>query len=304
MLPTLLLMSLSLGQATETELVIGKVRDHFERITSIHIQGTQTYVESGGLWADDPMSTPPVYDPKIGRAYDIWLDPPRQYSLKTETRGEQTSTILLAFDGTTYTYLNLATKSGLVTKDSSLVKPPTMGPLQAIGFCFPGTDHSSLAALLVDPSKVKIQPVPGGRKQWLIEVKSLPDDVKPSIIVSDKARSSVVVRMWITVDPEVQVNKWGIFVPHLDDPRRGKRPIPSLQLEGYDLNLGFVNCDYKPAHDEMHGRNMMLPTRTLHGNGNFACESMLQKVTINPKPSDSTFLPALPDGFSITHRNP
>lgn len=306
----LLVSSLSLlGSDAGSERAVGRIRDHFARIGSIRVRGVDHVVKAGGLWADDPTKAAPVYDldDKVYE-YDLWIDPPKQRQHWTETRGKtkmELSSISIYFDGTTYTQLDRRGRTGLVIMSGSLVKPPRTSPLHAIGYCFQDTYYTSLAALLADPSKVVTEQRlrADNRTEWLLQIKSLPDDIRPRDW-GDKARRNALVKIWAVTDPEVVINQWAVYMPHSAKPD-GKspygRPIPCFRLDGYNLLYGFINCpDNEPARDELRGSRLPMPRRILHGNGNATWESLVEEVLINPQSSPKSFRPELPSGYSIT----
>jgi hypothetical protein len=307
----LMCSTMLMGADADSDRIINQVREYCERITSVHLRGVERPTKSGGLWSDDPAAARPGYDTSFERRYDIWIDPPRYRSVKTEIKmpangRQKSSTLAIYFDGTTYTYLDMHNRTGLVMKGGSVLKPPSYGPLHAIGYCFFNTYHSSLAALLTDSSKVDVERlVVDGRTEWLLQVKSLPDNLQPQGW-SEKIRHNILVRIWVSIDPEVQILRWAAFVPRSGNAKSDSgygRSIPTLRLEGHNLLYGFVNCDLKPATDQLRGRSILMPRRILHGNGNATRETLLQEITINTKYSASTFLPPIPHGFTITRPN-
>lgn len=304
-----------LGLDPAQEEVIARLRDHFDRIESVHVRGIDRAVASGGLWDENPTTARPVYKNSVIREFDYWIEPPRQYRRVTEKRLNADGGIKSVrdgatyFDGQTYTNLNLSHRSGLQMKGGSLVRPIPEGPIQAIGYCFTDTYHTSLAALLSDSAKVSMKALPqvDGGAQWLIRVKSIPEEVRP-LDLSDKARSLFEVYIWVTVEPEVIIHQWGQYLPRTNDAKKDKfffgRAIPSFQQDGLHLHYGYVNTyESHTVPDELRHRRIRMPVRVLHGNGNATMESELREMAINPKAGPKTFAPDIPRGYNLTRLN-
>jgi len=296
------------GTDDDKAQVIGRIKEYCDQIRSIRVQGVDRIVKSGGLWAKTPAAERPVYDLKAKSfEYDIWVDPPKQRLIWTEKRGDGNvlpSSSQQFYDGQTYTYLSPSTRSGLTVKGASYVTPLKRGPLHAIGYCFLDTYHCSLASLLTDPAKVTVTRLAVTDKgtKWLVELKSLPDDIRPRDW-SEKGRRQTLVRMWLTINEYVRIDRWAVYSPRSGKPESDAiygRPIPNLQLDGYNLFYGFVNCDFRPVRDEQGDRDVLGPGRVLHGNGNATYETRIQDLVINPRTSSHAFRPAIPAGYSIT----
>jgi hypothetical protein len=273
------------------------------------VRGVDRSVKSGGLLAKDPLVERPIYDSEAKVFdYDIWFDPPRQRVLWAE-RYEHPSKVVTSihtfFDGSVYTHLTPLSKAGLLLKGAAMVRPLTYGPVHAVGLCFPHTYQTSLATLLGDPSKVTVKRLASRDKQeeWLVQVKSLPQGVRPRDW-GDKACRSALVLVWVTIDADVVINRWAIYSPSSGNPDRDSelygRSIPSFYVDGYNLFYAFLNCDFGRVRDEVRGRDMRMPKRILHGNGNATVASTMEEMIINPRPGPHTFRPTIPPGYSVT----
>jgi outer membrane lipoprotein-sorting protein len=318
----LLLATLLLSPAADPrpEEVVARVQEYFSRMHAVHVVCTQRSVESGGMWTENPETSRVTYKADgFLRTYDLWLDPPKQRIVSSETRqqgsNKQTSSTQVYFDGKTYTYLNPSTRSGLVARGASQVKPPpAMTPVDAIGFCYPATFQSTLGALLADPSKLVVErhPALDGGTDWMIELKPLPGSLEiyePSEkarATAAKVRRNTVVRLCVRLEPEVTIRRWGIFVaiPQNRDQKKSKladRILPSLHLDGYVLTQGYVNCDFRQFRDELRRRSVLLPGRVFAGNANAVIENAIQDLVVNPTSAPETFSPKIPAGYSITY---
>src|SRR5690242_19866573 len=110
----------------QPEDTINAVKEYFSRVGAIHVVCTQRGIESGGIWSENPESAAVVYKRDgFMRTYDIWLDPPKQRVINSETKqqggAKLTTTTQVYFDGKTYTHLNPETRSGLVMPGGALV---------------------------------------------------------------------------------------------------------------------------------------------------------------------------------------
>src|SRR5579885_907349 len=158
----LLVTSMTLaGADPEAERVIGRLRDHFERLHSIHIRAVDRKLKAGGLWTQNPAEEKPVYDPSFTREYDIWFDPPKIRLFQTGIYhpaggAQETSRVAIYFDGSKYTHLDMISRSGFQIKGGSHLQPPITGPLHALGYCFPMTYGTSLGQLLTNPSQLEV----------------------------------------------------------------------------------------------------------------------------------------------------
>ncbi len=305
----LLVLSVVPGADADTDRVIGRIREHFSRIHSVHVVGVDRTVREGGLWAADPAESKAAYDPAgPTRQFDLWVDPPKRRWIYKDTydpaQGQAPSAAGQYYDGRTYTMLDDVGRHGVRMEGGSLATLPQVGPLQAIGFCFQDTLQSSLGDLLTDPSRVTLERLEDreGQEEWLVQVKPIPDSLRPKEW-SDAQRRMTVVRMWVSLGPEVLVRRWAIFVPSSGRPQDDAvfgRPVPVFQLKGYNLLHGYVSCDWAPARDELRGRSVPMPRRVYQGNGRSSTEAFLSEVVLNPQPGPDTFLPPLPSGYAIT----
>jgi hypothetical protein len=284
--------------------ILSRVKEHFSRISSMRVRGTEFCVTSGGMWAANPEESRPARDPN-GRVveFDLWSSHPKHRWLWTE-RAARTGALRSAtqnyFDGEIFTYLNPASRTGLRMKGGALATMPPKGPLHSVGFCFLDTYQTSLATVLGGSPKVAVKRLGGeGSNEWLIEARGLPKDLRPRDW-NDKNRQRVLVKVWLTVEAEkLRVNRWAAFIPN---PTPGKpvpgfgKPLPAFEVHGYLLLFGFVNVYDKEAKKS----GFQAPRRVLRGNGNFTWEIIIREMLINPNEAADTFRPAIPAGYSIT----
>ncbi len=290
----------------DSELVITQIRDHFSRISSVHVRGIVRFPSSGGLWANDPESEPLGYNDKRTSEFDLWLDPPKQKQAWVErnTTGIITSSVSECFDGKKYTYLNPAGKMGLVREGSSMVKPPRTGPLHALGFCFMETYHTSLGSLLEDRAHLTVEKVAPAKQgaEWVITVRALPSEVRPQDW-SEKARKRTVVRIWVTIDPQLRITKWAVYSPKAGaahDEAMFRHDVPSMRFEGYNVCLAFINIYGPQVNRENAGSPSPVVRRILCGNGNAMEEMTVNECSFNSAIASKVFRADIPPGYSIS----
>src|SRR5579885_966893 len=96
---------------SDEQRVVEAVKQHFAGIHSIRVSGVERALDGGGLFADDPVKSPPVYNKtkdKVNSDYDVWLSPPKYRSfwkeLSPATEGVRHSSRVY-FAGNHYTFL-------------------------------------------------------------------------------------------------------------------------------------------------------------------------------------------------------
>lgn len=288
------------GADPEGEQVLSRLKEHFSRISSMRVQGTEFTVKSGGLWDANPEAsrTTRDLDAKV-REFDLWANHPKYRWFWTERTGRTGSVLsvtLTYFDGQMYTYLKPSDRTGLTMKGGALATMPQLSPLHAVGFCFVDTYQTSLATVLCDSPKVAVKRLSAeGGSQWLVEAQGLPKDLRPRDWL-EKHRQRVLVKVWLTVEPQqMRVNRWAVYAPVPHRPFYGK-PLPAFHLDGHTLEYAFVNVYDKEAKKS----GIPVPRRVLLGNGNGTWEILVGEMLINPKEAADTFRPAIPPGYSIT----
>lgn len=292
------LAALASGGDPDSESVIRRVKQHFARIKSIRVRGTEYNVTSGGLWDVNPEMSRPVRETMgVVREFELWSSPPKVHWHWIERKGSSgsvTSDNHSYYDGEVYTYLKPKDRTGSTMKGGALVSmPPNGTPLHAVGYCFLDTYQSSIGELLAGAPKVTVKRMlPVDATEWLIVVEGLPKDLRPRDWLEKNLRR-VLVKVWLTVSTsDLRINRWAVYLP---GPTIGK-PLPVFQLEGYSLMHGFVNL----YENKVKQSGLSVPSRILHGNGLVTFESFIQQMWINPKERPDSFRPVAPRGYSIT----